>query len=704
MCKKRVLLGLSLLVLCSFISLASAYAGTPADVVVISGSRVERSSFDLAAAIDVVDDARLGEAQMRVNLSEALMSVPGLVVSNRQNYAQDLQISSRGFGARSAFGVRGMRLISDGIPATMPDGQGQAATFNLDVASRIEILRGPLAAIYGNHSGGVMQLLTKDGKGPPSLELNVVSGSDGVGKIDINAQGETAGISYVVDSSRFQTSGYREHSAARRETNFAKIAFVPWAKSKLTLVANRLIQDDTQDPLGVQWQTFLNNPRQAEIDSSDTQNPKRSFAERYNTRKSIHHAQFGLTYEQVLDSSRLRLSLYDGDRQVSQYQAFSKALQANASQSGGVVDFDRHFYGAEVNWLHTAELAGGVLTTTLGLEYARSSDKRQGFENFILVQYGVKGNLRRNEQDIVTSLDPYLQTEWLTDTWRFSAGLRRNQLDIQVRDYFLANGNDSGSLKYTKTTQFAGLLYKWNPELNLYASAARGMESPTLNELFYSGSGSGFNFNLRAAQNTQVEAGAKAILPGGARLNVAIFQVRSTDELVVDTAVGGRTSYRNAARTLRQGVEVALDWSWRNGLSARFSGTALRAIYDETYGAIAAGNRLPGVPNTNWYGELAWHARDDSLDAGLELLASSKLYVEDSNKEMPAPGYAIANFHVGARQDAGAWRFREFLRINNLSDKTYVGSVIVGDTNRRFYEAALGRNWLLGISAQMTFY
>ncbi|MFZ6757008.1 TonB-dependent receptor family protein [Undibacterium sp. Ji50W] len=681
-----------------------AYADTPGDVVVISGSRVERSSFDLAAAIDVVDDTRTGEAQMRVNLSEALVSVPGLVVSNRQNYAQDLQISSRGFGARSAFGVRGMRLISDGIPATMPDGQGQAATFNLDVASRIEVLRGPLAAIYGNHSGGVMQLLTKTGEGPASVELNLLSGSDGVGKIDVNAQGESAGIAYVVDSSRFQTSGYRQHSAAKREANFAKIALVPWEKSKLTLVANRLVQADTQDPLGVQWLTFLNNPRQAEIDSSDTQNPKRSFAERYNTRKSINHVQFGLTYEQLMDSGRLRLSLYDGDRQVSQYQAFSKAFQATASQSGGVVDFDRHFYGAEVNWLTTTELAGGVLTTTLGLDYARSSDKRQGFENFILAQYGVKGNLRRDEQDIVTSLDPYLQTEWVAGPWRFSAGLRRNQLDIRVYDYFLANGNDSGSLSYAKTTQFAGLLYKWNPDLNLYASAARGMESPTLNELFYSGSGSGFNFNLRAAQNTQMEAGAKVVLPGGARLNAAIFQVRSTDELVVDTAVGGRTSYWNAARTLRQGVEVALDWSWHNGVSARFSGTALRAIYDQAYGAIAAGNRLPGVPNTNWYGELAWHAQDERFNVGLEMLGSGKLYVEDSNKETAAPAYAIANFRIGARQDAGAWRFKEFLRVNNLSDKTYVGSVIVADTNRRFYEAALGRNWLLGASIQMTFY
>ena len=134
------------------------------DSVVVSGSRIEHNSFDLPASVDVVDAARIGADQGKVNAS----AVPGITVQNRQNYAQDLQISSRGFGARSAFGVRGIRLVADGIPASMPDGQGQAATFNLDRAERIEVLRGPLAVVYGNHAGGVIQLFTPDGKGRPT--------------------------------------------------------------------------------------------------------------------------------------------------------------------------------------------------------------------------------------------------------------------------------------------------------------------------------------------------------------------------------------------------------------------------------------------------------------------------------------------------------------------------------------------------------
>src|SRR5450830_1419085 len=191
---------------------APVLPGQAMDVVVVSASRVEHSSFDLPAAIDVVDAARIRHSQMRVNASEALSAVPGLVAQNRHNCAQDLQISSRGFGARSAFGVRGVRLISDGVPATMPDGQGQPSAFNLDMAERIEVLRGPFSAIYGNHAGGVIQLFTRDGQNPPSVELNLTGGSYGTSKVDIGAQGQAGGIGYVLDGSRFRTDGYREHS------------------------------------------------------------------------------------------------------------------------------------------------------------------------------------------------------------------------------------------------------------------------------------------------------------------------------------------------------------------------------------------------------------------------------------------------------------------------------------------------------------
>ena len=676
---------------------------TPTQVVVVTGSRAEQASFDLPAAIDVVDAGRIRDNQPRVNLSEALVAIPGVVVQNRQNYAQDLQISSRGFGARSAFGVRGVRLITDGIPATMPDGQGQAATFNLDMAERIEVLRGPFSALYGNHSGGVVQLFTRDAKGPPEIEFSAVAGSDGMRKFDLNAAGQASGIGYVLDASRFETDGYRAHSAAKREQGYAKLTVPTSRDGKLTVIANSLHQRDTQDPLGITWATFQRDPRAGEIDTSDTQSPQRTFADRYDTRKSIDHQQAGLQWQQNFGANRLQLTVYGGNREVIQYQSFSRAFQAPATHSGGVVDFDRDFHGVDLNWRDVRTLAGGTLRTTLGLEYASSKDSRQGYENYVGDQFGVRGRLRRDEQNDLSSLDPYVQTEWEGGQWVLTAGLRRTSLDVDVTDDFLGNGNDSGGVDYSGTAPVLGALYKLTPHLNVYASAARGFEPPTLNELFYSGSGNGFNFKLRPSRSTNLEAGLKTMLGADTRLDLILFQVRTDGELTVDASSGGRTSYRNAGETLRRGVELSFDTRFGPGLNARVAASALRAVYEDGFGNIPAGNRLPGVPRASLYGELGWTAADGKLNAALESLATGKVNPDDANAATPAPGYGIVNARVQARQEVGEWRFKQFARLNNLFDRDYVGSVIVGDSNRRFYEPAPGRNWVLGVSAQYQF-
>jgi iron complex outermembrane receptor protein len=294
----------------------------PLHTVVVSGTRAEHTSFDLPASVDVVDAAQIADTQLRVNASEALVAVPGVVVRNRENYAQDLQISSRGFGTRSAFGVRGVRLVADGIPATMPDGQGQAATFNLDIAERIEVLRGPFSALYGNHSGGVVQLFTREPKGAPVVESSFSGGSYGQRKLDVNASGKTDGIGYLLDASRFETDGYRDHSAATREQAYAKLVVEPSSTSRLVITASGLRQDDTQDPLGVSWATYQRDPRAGEIDTTDTQTPQRTLADRYDTRKSIDHQQFGATWESRFGPDRLQVTAYGGNRRVIQYQSF----------------------------------------------------------------------------------------------------------------------------------------------------------------------------------------------------------------------------------------------------------------------------------------------------------------------------------------------------------------------------------------------
>ncbi len=682
------------------------------DSVVVTGSRVEHNSFDLPASVEMIGTERIGADQARVNASEALAAVPGISVQNRQNYAQDLQISSRGFGARSAFGVRGMRLVSDGIPASMPDGQGQAATFNLDRAERMEVLRGPLSSVYGNHAGGVIQLFTKDGQGAPSVESGVVAGSYGARKVDVSAQGEAAGIGYVLDASRFTSDGYREHSAVQRDQSFAKLTYAPDADSRIMFVANGFSQPKGQDSLGLTWNRYRNDPRSVENE-----------AVQYNTRKSIEHQQGGLRYERRFGEDTLQFSAYAGQRSVVQYQAIPVSAQqitrltpataAVRKHSGGVIEFDRDFSGFSGRWTGKHDVAGGKLTTSLGFDFEQSTDDRQGYENFVGNLLGVKGALRRNEKDKVASFDQYAQAEWQGERWGFTGGLRHSRVAFKVDDQYIAtgNGNDSGSLSYSRTTPTLAALYRITPAINWYASAARGFETPTLNELFYSGANGSFSFDLKPATSSHLETGIKAMVSDDSRLDLALFEVHSQNELVVSASSGGRTSYRNAGKTLRQGFELAFDSRWAGGFTSRLAYTGLNARYDESFSTtvlsapvlVDAGKRLPGVAAHNLFGEVVWRHAASGFHTAVEVVARDKVYVEDSNTQQAAPAYAVANLRFGIDRQYGALKVSSFLRVDNVFDHRYVGSVVVGDANGRFYESAPGRNWIIGANARYVF-
>src|SRR5574343_14191 len=699
------------IVAAAFPCIAIADASLTLDSVVVTGSRIEHSSFDLPAAVDVVDADRIGAEFNKVNVSEALAAVPGITVQNRQNYAQDLQISSRGFGARSAFGVRGIRLVSDGIPASMPDGQGQAATFNLDRAERIEVMRGPMSAVSGNHAGGVIQMFTPDGKGAPSVEGAFSAGSYGSWKSNISAQGEAGGIGYVIDASRFATDGYRDHSAAERDQTMAKLTFRPSQDGKLTLIANTFRQD-AQDPQGLQWREFQTNPRGVAWDSTRNNYP----ALAYDTRKSIDHAQGGISYEHRFGEQSVQVSAYAGQRSTTQYQSIPVGAQAPAKQSGGIIDFDREFTGLSGRWTGRFALAGGRLTTTVGFDYEQSTDDRQGYENFVGTGTpancvanvcGVMGRMRRNEEDRVATFDQYAQAEWQGERWAFPGGLRHSRVAFKVDDRYLSNGDDSGRVAYEKTTPTLAALYRVTDALNLYASVARGFEAPTFNEMFYSSNGGSFNLSLKPATSTHYEVGAKAMLGARSRLDVALFEIRTQDELVVLSSTGGRTAYQNAGKTERQGMEVAVDSRWGERLSSRLAYTWLDATYAEAFttssGTVNAGNRLPGVAAHNLFGEIAWRHQPSGFHAAVEGIVRDKVHVEDTNQNQAAPGYAIANLRIGVDRKYGQFSLRSFIRLDNIFDRQYAGSVIVGDSNGRFYESAPGRNWLAGVSAKYVF-
>ncbi|OGA52153.1 MAG: hypothetical protein A3F74_07810 [Betaproteobacteria bacterium RIFCSPLOWO2_12_FULL_62_58] len=666
--------------------------------VTVSATRVEHDSFDLPVSIDSISRRAIRGDNPQVNLSEALNRVPGVVAQNRQNYAQDLQISSRGFGARSTFGVRGIRLIADGIPATMPDGQGQAASFNLSSAQRIEVLRGPFSSLYGNAAGGVIQIFTADGPPEPTLTGSAYAGSYDTTKFGVQFGGRHGPINYLADASRFQTGGYRDHSAARRDQLNAKLKFDAGAHGALTLVVNALDQPETQDPLGLTAAQVAQNPRQAGAN-----------ALAFNTRKSIAQSQAGLVYDlQLSTRDELQARVYFGDRQVTQFLAIPLPVQNAPTSSGGVVDLDRGYGGAGVRLTRITSFADGPLTLSVGLDYDRMSERRNGFIN----NFGVAAGVKRDEDDTVSNTDLYVQVEWQpAPRWIASAGVRHSRVRFDSRDYFIAPGNpnDSGAVDFVRTTPVAGVVFKLAPTMNLYGNFGKGFETPTFAELAYRpGGATGLNFALKPANSLHREIGIKTLLGAASRLNIALFRIDVKDEIVVNTSIGGRTDFKNAAQTQREGLELAWEGRFAHGFEAALAYTLLDARFTQPFASgtppatVPAGNKLPGVPPTNLFGEIVWRHQASGFHTGAELRHTGKVYVNDANSGSAA-AYTVWNLRAGFEQRGKSWRVSEFLRIDNVAGRRYVGSVIVAEANGRYYEPAPERNFLLGVSAELKF-
>ena len=663
------------------------------DPITVTATRRAERAFDVPASVDTIDASVIHNGQPQVNLSETLSRIPGVFAANRQNYAQDLQISSRGFGARAAFGVRGVRLYQDGIPVTMPDGQGQTGSFSLFSAQRIEILRGPFSALYGNASGGVISVFTEDPSESPLLSMSGGGGSYGTGTLGVKFSGTAQRVGAVVAASEFITNGYREHSWTRRDLTNAKLVLNATPETRITLIGNTQYQPETEDPLGLTRAQWEANPRG--VDPAAIQ---------FDSRKTINQMQGGAALDhRFSDNLQLHADAYGGRRLIRQYLAFSGAA---LSSSGGVIDLDRDFggVGARIVWRGVA--MGRPIAVTFGADADRQHETRTGFVN----NDGQLGDLRRDEDDTVRSSDVYAQAEWqLSAQWSVTAGIRTSSVRYESDDHYVTeqNPDDSGSQRFNDTSPVLGVLFHASENLNLYASYGEGFETPTFAELAYRPGGTGLNFGLQPATSRATEIGVKYRIGDRHRLNAAIFNVDTSNEIVVDAATGGRTTFKNAGATQRRGVEALWDGRYRGGLQSHVALTWLRAEFADAFttgspaAVIPAGARLPGVPSKQAYAELAWvPGRWSGLDTALEAQYVDRLFVNDRNSDA-APSYAILNARVGFSQATGQATWREFVRVNNLFDRNYSGSVIVGDTNGRFFEPAPRRNWFVGASVEV---
>jgi iron complex outermembrane receptor protein len=678
--------------------------GAPADLgaVTVTATRMAQSSFGVPAAVDTAPIAR---DALGVNAAESLGEIPGLIARDRQNYAQDAQISIRGFGARAPFGIAGVRIYLDGIPQNQPDGQGQLAQFNLASADHIEVLRGPFSVLYGNSAGGVIQLFSADGQGPLRASAAVVYGSFQQRRISATVQGGDERFNYNVGVSQFGTAGSRGHSAAQRSSLGGKWIVGLAGDARLTVLLNLFNAPEAQDPLGLTQAQFNANP-QATAPS----------AALYNTRKSVDQLQLGARLQLPLgQDNSLQLIAYGGHRDVLQFQAIPLTTQSAPTSPGGVVSLGNGFGGVEPRWSWQSRLLGAPWSITGGLNYDSLDEHREGFNNYSGAQLGVQGALRRSEIDEVSDLDQYLQTQWgPVARWTLFTGVRRSAVSIRSTALYIPPGgqNGSGAVRYGATSPVAGALFALLPQLNLYGSYGQGFETPTLDELAYKPSGAaGLDNSLLAARSHSYELGAKLRSERSVRAGLALFRADTSNELVLCANAGGRSTYCNAPRTRHQGVEFSTAIQLRPALDLALAYTRLEASVRSAYLScsklpcaapstyVAAGNRIPGLPAGDLSVQLAWQA----TPAWRWLLSDSyvgRVYADDANRS-EAGAYDLIGVSSDYALALRGGELRVFARADNLANRRYAGSVIVNNTSAQYYEAGPGRAVLLGVSYQL---
>ena len=683
--------------------LIAAAQAADEQTMVVTAAPTTVSELDTPAAVSVVNGDEMRQAAPRVNLSESLGAVPGLQVQNRQNYAQDLQLSIRGFGSRSTYGVRGLRIYVDGIPATMPDGQGQTSNIDIGSVDTIEVLRGPFSALYGNSSGGVINVTSQTGTQPPTVEASSYYGSFGTWHYGMKATGavgdgsHAGDVDYTVSTNRFTTHGYRDHSGARKNLANARLGVRINDVSKLTLLLNS-VDIKANDAGGLTADEWRDNPRQS---------PR---GDQYNTRKNTRQTQAGLRYERQLSAQDdLSVMMYAGERETTQFQSIPRAPQLKPSHAGGVIDLTRHYQGIDTRLTHRGELLVPV-TLTAGLDYENMSERRKGYENFVMVngapQYGEQGALRRNERNLMWNVDPYLQTQWqLTDKLSLDAGVRYSSVWFDSNDYYITpgNGDDSGDASYHKWLPAGSLKYALTDAWNVYLSAGRGFETPTINELSYrSDNQSGLNFGLKPSTNDTVEIGSKTRI-GNGLFTAALFQTNTDNEIVVDSSSGGRTSYKNAGKTRRQGMELGLDHQFGESWRLKAAWTWLDATYRTNVcdDASCNGNRIPGIARNMGYASFGYQP-EQGWYAGSDIRYMSDIMANDENTAK-APSWTVVGLTTGYKWSYGRMDMDLFGRIDNLFDREYVGSVIVNESNGRYYEPAPGRNYGIGLNLAWRF-
>lgn len=647
----------------------------------VSTTRMERPLNEVPTAITRIDAESIQRANLQIALDEALEAVPGVFVLNPYNYAQDTRIAIRGFGARSDFGIRGIRLIVDGIPATTPDGQGEVDGLDLGSAASMEVLRGPASALYGSASGGVIRIETESGPPVPFMETRLSAGSDGFLSTQFKAGGQEGPLNYLVSAGYLDFDGFRDNSATRNTRLNGKLEYIVDATMRLRLVFNVIDFPQQDDPGGLTRAEAEADPRQARQQNLD-----------FDSGESVTQQRVGLVHFWDFNASHaLESRLHYTRRDFANKLPF---------QPGGQVTFDRDFFGGGVLYRYT----GDRLRLSTGLDFDRQQDARRNYDNL----NGQQGDLDLDQDEDVQSLGLFLSQAYaLHEDLVFSAALRYDEVRFDVRDHFLADGDDSGDIRFAEWSPMAGLSWSPGDAVTLYANLSRAFETPTTTE-FDNPSGGGFNTRLEAQSAWNYEIGLKGqrSLAGRAlRYELAAFHI-DVDEALAPfelAASPGREFYRNAGKTRHQGVEAALSTElgagWSLGVNYTWSHFRYRDF--ESNGQNFSDQRIPGIPQHLAALRLNY-THPGGFFASWRTRLVGSFYADDANSEK-IEAYSVSDLQAGYTHRSGNWTIEPYLRVNNLLDESYFANIRINAFGSRYVEPAPERSLFGGIRVRYSF-
>lgn len=666
------------LLLCSAAALADE--AVELDPIEVTAPGPARDPMRTPAAVAAVEAPDLRQGRQGLQLDESLSRIPGILFQNRYNYAQNLRVSIRGFGARAPFGVRGIRLRVDGLPETLPDGQSQVDAIDLESISRIEVVRGPAAAVYGNAAGGVIDIRTADRiESGHRLDLRFQRGSDDFWRAGLRGALEGERWHGHISAWQLEHDGYREQSETRKRMAHARLHNEWTTGRSLTTLLTVLDQPFGKDPGGL---------TRAEVGSDRRGAAPNALA--LDAGQQVRQQRIGwLLHDEILLPGEIDAYVFYTRREFEQQLPFP---------GPSLIGFDRDFYGAGIGYGDQTQFIERPLHYAFGAEVHRQRDDRRRF----LVDGG--GNRGAQIQDALESATAGglhgRMDLGLTERLDLTLGARLDLIRFSIDDRLTAGGAASGSRDYDELSFMAGLGWQWRMEHRLYANVGSAFETPTFTEFRDPNvPEQGFDPALEPQQALNVEAGIKGLFGPRLRYDLALFSIRTRDEIVQIASDPNR--FANAAKTRRGGLELGLEYRLDDAWSLSAAYTASRFRFDRfttAEGQSLRGKRLPGLPDHALFGELAWR---DGLGRWViaDLIMIGSRYADNENT-VDVAGHTVINLRAGWELDIDACRIELFAAVNNLMDREWFSNIRIDAAGGRYFEPAPERNYYAGISAR----